>query len=156
MSVAIGACDSDNDASADRQAVVAERGADVMPFELDKTTHRFEPNDDGLVQAVVADDSRDTDQIELIREHLISERERFQAGDYGDPAQIHGEDMPGLDELEAGAANVVVEYDELSDGAQLTFTSNDPELVQALHDWGDAQDTDHGAHAEGPATTVPR
>lgn len=61
---------------------------------------------------------------------------------------IHGEDMPGLGELEAGAANVEIDYRELAFGARVTFISDDPELVDALHRWGEAQVTDHGAHAE--------
>lgn len=131
----------------DRQAEVAERGADVMPFDLDATTHRFEPTDAGLVQTVVADDPADADQVGLVRSHLGEEAERFRGGDYRDPAAIHGDDMPGLAELEAGAERVVITLDELADGARLTFTSSDPDLVDALHRWGEAQTMDHGRHA---------
>src|SRR5690606_6813965 len=54
--VAVGGCGDDGSAGSDRQAEVAERGASVMPFDLDATVHRFEPRDDGLVQTVVAHD----------------------------------------------------------------------------------------------------
>jgi len=140
--------DTGDDELADRQTAVAERGSEVMPFDLDATTHRFDPSDTGLVETVVADDPSDADQVESIREHLALEADRFSRGDYGDPAAIHGHDMPGLAELEAGAASVTVTFDELTDGARLAFTTDDPELVDALHRWGEAQTTDHGAHAE--------
>ena len=39
----------------DRQAEVAERGAAVMPFDLERTTHVFKALPDGGVQTVVAD-----------------------------------------------------------------------------------------------------
>src|SRR5262245_57683033 len=39
----------------DRQTEVAERGSRVMPLHLDATTHRFEPDADGLTQTVVSD-----------------------------------------------------------------------------------------------------
>lgn len=137
-----------DDGQSNRQADVAERGAEVMPFDLDATSHRFEPTDTGLVETVVADDPTDDDQISLVRQHLTSEAERFGRGDYGDPAAIHGDDMPGLADLEAGADAITVSYDALSSGARLTFTTDRPELVDALHRWGEAQVSDHGQHAE--------
>jgi hypothetical protein len=50
-------------AGADRQAEVAQRGATVMPFDLDRTTHRFTKSPTGGVQSVVADDPADATQI---------------------------------------------------------------------------------------------
>lgn len=154
LGLAFASCGGDDDVTAgestepNRQDEVAERGADVMPFDLDATTHRFIPSDDGLVETVTADDPNDTENVELIREHLMSERDRFRAGDYGDPAQIHGGDMPGLLELEAGAAEIDIVYGELADGARLTFASDNRKLVDALRRWGEAQVTDHGVHAQ--------
>jgi hypothetical protein len=149
--VLITACTGDDTAviptSTDREDAVAERGADVMPFDLNATTHTFTPTDDGLVEDVTADDPGDGENIALIREHLADERQRFRRGDYGDPAQIHGDEMPGLAELEAGAAEIEIVYEDLDDGARLTFTADDPALVDALHGWGEAQVTDHGEHA---------
>jgi hypothetical protein len=133
---------------ADRQAEVADRGAAVMPFDLDATTHRFAPSATGLVETVVADDPSDRGQIDLIRDHLAHEADRFARGDYGDPAAIHGGDMPGLAELAAGADSVTVTFEELTDGARLVFAADDPDLVDALHRWGEAQTSDHGAHAD--------
>lgn len=141
-------CSGDDDL-ARRQAAVAERGADVMPFDLDATTHRFEQTDSGVVQTVVADDPDDVEQVGLVREHLTEEADRFRQGDFDDPAAIHGHDMPGLDALEAGAAAITIDYAETPDGARLTFTTTEPALVDALHAWADAQVMDHGAHAEG-------
>jgi hypothetical protein len=131
-----------------RQSEVARLGERVMPFDLDATTHRFEPVDDGLVQTVIADDPGDTDQITLIRQHLRSEAARFTAGDYGDPASIHGDDMPGLAELEAGAEDITVIYEPTVDGGRITYTTTGVGLVAALHRWAEAQVSDHGQHAE--------
>lgn len=147
---ACGGDDGADDAAAlaDRQAEVAERGASVMPFDLDATTHVFEPRDDGLVQRVTADDPDDAEQVALVREHLADEAERFAAGDLDDPAAIHGDEMPGLAELEAGHAGIDVRYAEIPAGGRISYTTDDPDLVAALHAWGDAQVSDHGAHAE--------
>lgn len=134
----------------ERQAEVAERGGDVMPFDLDATTHRFDPVDEGLVQTVTADDPGDEEQVALVRGHLESEAVRFAAGDYADPASIHGADMPGLAELEAGAERIAVTYEAIEAGGRIDYVTADPDLVDALDRWAEAQTMDHGSHAEAP------
>ena len=149
LSLAVAACTNDNaDATKDRQDEVAEKGAEVMPFDLDATTHQFDPTDDGLVETVVADDPDDAEQVELVQEHLTDEADRFRRGDYADPAAIHGQDMPGLATLEEQAASIDVELELLPDGASLTFSTDDPAVVDALHAWGEAQTSDHGEHTD--------
>ena len=86
-----------------RQGEVAARGAKVMPFDLEQTTHVFEKLDDGGLQKVVVKDPSNKKQIALIQSHLKEESEKFRKGDFSDPAKIHGEDMPGLAELKTGA-----------------------------------------------------
>lgn len=147
--VAGGCGDDGDDASlAQRREEVAARGAEVMPFDLDATTHLFTKTEDGGVQVVVADDPEDAEQIALIRGHLAAERDNFERGDFDDPAAIHGHDMEGVAELRAGHADVTVTYADRADGAQLTYTTQDPGLVEAIHAWFDRQVMDHGAHAD--------
>jgi hypothetical protein len=131
-----------------RQAEVAERGAEVMPFDLDRTTHVFTARPGGGVQVVTADDPDDAEQVRLVRAHLGEEAGAFAGGDFGDPASIHGADMPGLAALQAGADRIAVSYQDVPAGGQLTYTTSDPALVEALHAWFDAQVSDHGSHAE--------
>jgi hypothetical protein len=134
-------------AGADRQAQVAERGAAVMPFSLEQTTHHFTKTDTGGVQTVVADNPADTAQIELVQQHLRDEAERFRGGDFTDPARIHGTAMPGLAALRDSAGRVTVDYTATTDGARITYTTSETALITALHAWFDAQVGDHGAHA---------
>ena len=130
-----------------RQVEVAERGASVMPFDLDRTTHQFAKTDSGGVQTVVADDPRDTAQVTLIRQHLAQEVERFRRGDFTDPARIHGDEMPGLSALRAHGGRVTIDYEATPDGGRATYRTTDPELRTALQAWFDAQVSDHGRHA---------
>ena len=85
----------------------------------------------------------------MIQGHLQEEAERFRRGDFGDPAAIHGDAMPGLAELRTGAGQISVRYGPLPDGAQLRYTTEEPALVAALHQWFAAQTSDHGRHATG-------
>jgi hypothetical protein len=145
----VGACgDVDDDGTAARQAEVAARGAEVMPFDLDATTHRFAKTPDGGVQTVTADKPDDATQIRLVREHLLEERENFARGDFEDPARIHGMDMPGVAELSAGYQRIVVTYSDVPAGAELLYSTTDQHLVSAIHAWFDRQVMDHGAHAD--------
>ena len=45
-----------------RQGKIAEKGAEVMPFDLEKTSHSFEKTETGGVQKVVATDRNDDKQ----------------------------------------------------------------------------------------------
>ncbi len=135
-----------NDAEQSRQDQVADRGASVMPFDLDLTEHVFTDLPDGGEQTVTALDATDANQIRLIRGHLQEEAEKFRTGDFDDPAAIHGEEMPGLAELREGAqqGRITVTYAELEDGARLRYTATDPNLVDGIHSWFEAQTMDHG------------
>lgn len=133
----------------DRQAKVAERGAEVMPFALAATKHLFTKTRDGGSQQVVARNPHDLVQVRLIRAHLRQIAGQFRAGDFSQPSMIHGSSMPGLAELGAarpGALKIV--YQDLPDGGQITYTTAVPVLVAALNKWFDAQLSDHGADAE--------
>jgi hypothetical protein len=141
---AASACD-DSDL-ARRQEEVAEAGRAVMPFDLEATTHVFHKRPDGGLQTVLADGD-DAEQVQLIRAHLSDEAARFARGDFHDPAMIHGEDMAGLHALVMGYESVRVEYREVERGAEITYVSDDPALVEAIHEWFDAQLRDHGRHA---------
>lgn len=135
-------------ADAPRHAAVAGRGADVMPFRLEATTHVFTKTAEGGTQRVIARKSSDTTQVRLVREHLHAIRVQFLKGDFSGPSHIHGNDMPGLVDLRAAKpGQVAIDYQDLKGGAQLTYRSTDAKLVLALHQWFDAQLSDHGTDA---------
>lgn len=141
------ACSADQTAF-QRQRQVAENGAEVMPFDLDRTTHRFQQLPDGGIQTVVADNPEDSRQVTLTQSHLEKEAQAFTRGDFGDPAAIHGSEMPGLQELEASYRLIQVTYSAAPAGGQIRYLSTDEQAVKALHDWFAAQLGDHGKHAE--------
>lgn len=130
-----------------KQEHIHEMGQTVMPFDLTRTTHIFRMTDTGGVQSVVVKDTKDKDQIKLIRQHLRHEAAAFERGDYADPKSLHGATMPGLSELESNHAKITVSYSELPLGAALNFTTPDQHLVTAIHRWFGAQLSEHGADA---------
>ncbi|MDE2003061.1 MAG: Spy/CpxP family protein refolding chaperone [Betaproteobacteria bacterium] len=135
-------------AYASRQAEVSKRGAEVMPFELNATTHIFTKTDDGGVQEVVAKNPKDSEQIRLIRAHLRQIARELRKGDFSAPTQIHGMSMPGLAELKrAKSGEVDIRYRDVDNGGELRYSTHNASLVAALHQWFDAQLADHGADA---------
>ena len=132
--------------TAGRAGPVAEHAAEVMPFDLDRASHVFAPTAIGLVETVTTDAPVDPEQVARIRGHLAAEATRFNAGDFSDPAHIHGDDMPGLAVLRAAAGRLTVGYADIPAGARLTYTGTTPDVVEALHRFGEAQSMDHGHH----------
>lgn len=135
-------------ADAAREAEVARRGPDVMPFDLKATQHIFTKKADGGVQRVVARRKGDSQQVKLVREHLREIESQFRQGDFSGPTHIHGENMPGLEQLKAAkAGDIRIAYRQVPGGAELAYRTRKPELVTALHAWFDAQVSDHGTDA---------
>jgi hypothetical protein len=79
-------------ADTERQADVAKRGADVMPFSLKATTHIFTKTSDGGTQRVIAKDTSDAKQIQMVREHLrhIQSAHQSRVGRLGRLARVRG------------------------------------------------------------------
>ena len=100
----------------------------------------------GIQQVVVK--HPDPKQVALIRRHLAMMAQQFSAGDFKAPEAIHGNDMPGLAVLrEARSGALKIEYRDLPEGGAIVYHSNDARLVAALHEWFDAQLSDHGRDA---------
>ena len=131
-----------------RQQHVHQMSHRVMPFDMSKTVHVFKMTEYGGVQRVVTREAKWHDQIALIQQHLQHEAERFQQGDYSDPEELHGADMPGLKELEEGASRIKVSYAALPNGAEIRFETSDLHLLTAIHRWFGAQLSEHGADAK--------
>jgi hypothetical protein len=135
-------------ADAQRQAEVAKRGPDVMPFSLKATTHVFTKTPQGGTQRVVAKSATDEQQVKLVREHLRDIQSQFLKGDFSGPTHIHGTEMPGLADLKAAKpGQIAIDYKDVAAGAELTYRTSDTKLVAAMHQWFDAQLSDHGADA---------
>lgn len=130
------------------QQHVHQMAHSVMPFDIEKTIHIFKMTESGGVQQVISKDAGANDQIALIQQHLKHEAERFQNGDYSDPATLHGADMPGLQDLQAGASAIEVSYGALPMGAEIRFDTSDLHLITAIHRWFGAQLSEHGANAK--------
>lgn len=127
---------------------VAQRGKQVMPFDLNQTLHVFSKVENGGVQQVIAKDPANDMQIKLIRKHLSKIASDFKQANFSDPEKIHGEDMPGLEALRSAEPGAItIKYREIPEGAEITYITGNPDLITAIHQWFDAQLRDHDRHA---------
>ena len=135
-------------ASEARLDEIAQKGVQIMPFNLDQTVHVFSKREDGGLQQVVVKNQSNVGQIKLIQQHLNEIANKFKQGDFSDPSKLHGDNMPGLAMIKKarpGEINII--YTELPDGAQIIYSSDKPALILAIHQWFDAQLSDHARHA---------
>ena len=135
-------------ASEARLDEIAQKGVQIMPFNLDQTIHVFSKKEDGGLQQVVVKNQSNVGQIKLIQQHLNEIANKFKQGDFSDPSKLHGDNMPGLAMIKKarpGEINII--YTELPDGAQIIYSSDKPALILAIHQWFEAQLSDHARHA---------
>ena len=130
------------------------------PYTSDKTLQTFTKTTHGGVQHVTTLLDSNNTEIQLIRRHLAELSTAFKNRDFSSSEKLHGADMPGLAQLKSAKADEIkIEYRPLANGAQLHFSSEYPRLVQALHEWFDAQaaghaqgdNSAHGLHHAGSA-----
>ncbi|TFW36136.1 aspartate carbamoyltransferase [Massilia horti] len=130
------------------QDPVAERSVEAAPIHLAGAPHEFTKLPDGGVQRVLAKDRRDLHQVMQVREHLREIAKQFRAGDFSMPESVHGEQMPGLEQLKNAKPGILaIEYRDVVGGAELQYRSKDKQMVAAVHKFG-AQLAEHGKEAE--------
>jgi len=122
-----------------------QRTQQLVPFAVDQTLQTFSKTVHGGVQHVVIKPAGDTRQIKLIQDYLLKLADEFKNGDFSETERIHGADMPGLMQLKtAKTDDIKYEYKALENGAQIHYSTEYPQFVQALHEWFDAQAGEHG------------
>lgn len=125
---------------------VHQRMQQLVPYKLDQVRQTFTKTVHGGVQHVIAKSAGDTRQIKLIQAHLSEIAGQFRKGDFSVTERMHGADMPGLTQLKmAKTDDIRFEYKTLDNGAQIHYSTEYPQFVQALHEWFDAQISEHGS-----------
>lgn len=129
----------------ERTDEVLQRSQPVLPFSLEQALQTFSKTVHGGVQHVVSKSTGDTRQIKLIQAYLLKLADEYRKGDFSETERIHGADMPGLTLLKTATTDdIKFEYKALENGAQIHYSTEYPQFVQALHIWFDAQISDHG------------
>jgi hypothetical protein len=85
-------------------------------------------------------DNRNADIVLTVNRHYTQH--------ISDPTHVHGAGMPGLAALKASApGDLQVQYRDVRAGGEIEYRSDRQATVTALHEWFDAQVSDHGHDA---------
>ncbi|WNB78065.1 aspartate carbamoyltransferase [Methylomonas koyamae] len=130
-------------------AFAATAAGETKPaYSPDNTVQTFSKTVHGGVQHVVVKAGADAKLTDAIQAHLRQLAGAFASGDFSATERIHGAAMPGLATLKSAKPDEIrYQYRALPNGAQIHYSSEYPQLVQALHEWFDAQTSAHGAAA---------
>ena len=127
-------------------AAVQTRGATAMGVNQFTSSHVFAPLPDGgrITLQRDADDSAGTAQI---RRHMRQIAEQFTAGDFRLPGYVHAQSVPGTEVMAARRELITYTVESLPRGAAVRVRTDDPAVVQAIHEFLAFQRHDHHAPA---------
>ena len=118
-----------------KDAELKKRGADVMGFDQDRTSHHFKLSKTGGTIEVTTKDSVDYVSREQVRMHLKIIAEQFAKGDFGKPFATHGELPPGVRAMQEGRSALTFTYEELAAGARVLIVASNARAIDAVHEF---------------------
>ena len=130
-------------------ADVNKRGDQVMGFDHQKTTHHFLLKPDGGVIQVEANDPKDIDSRDQIRQHLGHIGQLFANGDFTAPMLIHAQTPPGVPEMKRLKADVKYRFEETARGGRIHITTVNPDALAAVREFLSFQISDHATGDSG-------
>jgi hypothetical protein len=122
---------------------VNRRGDHAMGFSHKKTTHHFRLAKDGGAIEVTANDPKDTESREEIRQHLTQIAAMFSAGNFDAPMFIHDQTPPGVPAMKRLKNQIRYEFESMELGGRVKISSTNREAIDAVHDLLRFQITDH-------------
>lgn len=130
-------------------AALQARGHQAMGVDQYTSTHRFDALPDGG-RIELQRDADDPEGVATIRTHLRSIAGAFARGEFGTPAFVHGQAVPGTEVMAARRAAIRYEYRDLPRGGEVRITTADAEAVAAIHAFMAYQRGDHRAGGVHP------
>ena len=124
-------------------AAVNERGERAMGFSQTRTTHRFLLKMDGGVIEVGADDARDAESRDRVRQHLAHVARAFAEGDFRTPLAVHDRVPPGAHEMCRLRASIKYEFEQTERGGRVLIRTGNKEALAAVHEFLRFQIEDH-------------
>ncbi len=125
------------------QAEVEKHGDAAMGFPHDRTTHRFRLYSDGGVIEVTVNNSKDSENMQAIRNHLAHIATLFSEGDFSIPMFVHDQTPPGVTMMKEKRAEISFQFEELPTGGRVRIKTASPDALKAIHDFLRFQIEDH-------------
>ncbi len=131
----------------------ADRAAQAMGFDQDRTAHHFRLYADGGAIEVSVKDADDTADRDAIRSHLSHIAMMFGQGRFDAPMLVHDtKEVPGIDVLAARRGQISYRYAETSRGGRVEIATTDAAALAALHEFLRYQIREHKTGDSGQVT----
>lgn len=130
-------------------AALQARGRLHMGVDQYTSTHRFDALPDGG-RIELQRDNGDARDVATIRAHLRAIADAFARGDFGTPAAVHAQEVPGTAVMAARRAAIRYAYRDLPRGGEVRITTSDPRALEAIHAFMAFQRGDHRAGGVHP------
>jgi hypothetical protein len=112
----------------------ADRGAEVMGFDQDKTAHHFYLYADGGAIDVGVKDAADARDRDAIRMHLPHIASMFGSGNFDAPMLVHEtKDVPGIGVLADHRNDITYRYRETPAGGRVEILTTNADALAAVH-----------------------
>ncbi len=144
LSLVFGAAQAQESATG-KHAVKNTDAHQLLPYAVDQALEGFAKTPDGGVMQIVVKPSGDETQIKPMQQYLRQTAKEYGKGDFSSTERFHGTDMPGLAQMKsAKTGEIRYQYKALRNGGQIRFSTEYPQLLEALHAWIEAQIKEHG------------
>ncbi len=127
----------------DQHVQMMQRGAQVMGFDQEKTTHHFYLYTDGGAIDVTVNDAADKTNLDAIRAHLPHIAMLFSEGNFQAPMLVHDTKVPGTAEMSKMKDRITYKYVEMPKGGRMNIITTDTEALKAVHAFLKFQIADH-------------
>jgi hypothetical protein len=111
-------------AALQHQADVEKHCDEAMGFPHDKTTHHFRLYSDGGAIEVIANDSKDTQNMQAIQSHLTHIAIMFSNGEFTIPMFVHDQVPPGVPVMKDKRAEISYTFEELPTSGRVRINTS--------------------------------
>ncbi len=123
-----------------------ERGNIAMGFNQNKIIHHFIATPTGGEIMIVALNSSDNNTIKQIRNHVIDIQKEFSKGNFTKPFFIRAQQVPGTELMTEKKHLLKYSILEVKNGFALLLTTNNQQLIGAIHQFIAFQTGQHSEH----------
>jgi hypothetical protein len=117
-----------------------------MGFNQNKIMHYFIATPTGGEIMIVALNSNDNDTIKQIKNHVLDIQKEFSQGNFTKPFYIHAQKVAGTKLMAEKKDLIRYSIRQINNGSVLLLTTNDQQLVAAIHQFIAFQTAQHMGH----------
>jgi hypothetical protein len=114
-------------------SMMMQHGEKTMGFSQTQTTHHFFPEKNGGVIQVEANDPKDTQNRDLIQNHLAHIAQAFAVGDFSDPLAVHDKVPDGVPAMQRFKGDIRYTFEPTPQGGRVVINTANPEALDAIH-----------------------